>query len=61
MADAVATPERCGIDTVEIARIERLLAQTTEAELGRWFSARELADAGNARERAARLAARFAA
>ena len=34
MADAAATPERCGIDTVEIARIERLLAETPAAGLG---------------------------
>ena len=61
MAADPANPERCGIDTVEIARIERLLAETPEAALGRWFSARELSDAGEARERAASLAARFAA
>jgi phosphopantetheine--protein transferase-like protein len=61
MADAVAAPERCGIDTVEIARIERLLAETPEAELGRWFSEGEIYDAGHSRERAASLAARFAA
>ena len=60
MADA-AVPDRCGIDTVEIARIERLLAETPPAGLGRWFSERELADAGDSRERAASLAARFAA
>ena len=61
MAADPANPHRCGIDTVEIARIERLLAETPETELGRWFNARELADAGRARERAASLAARFAA
>ena len=61
MAADPANPERCGIDTVEIARVERLLAETPDAELGRWFSARELADAGKAHERAASLAARFAA
>jgi len=61
MADAAATPDRCGIDTVEIARIERLLAETPAADLERWFSARELADTGDTRERAAGLAARFAA
>ena len=61
MADTAATPERCGIDTVELGRIERLLAETPEGDLGRWFSARELADAGRTRDRAASLAARFAA
>jgi KDO2-lipid IV(A) lauroyltransferase len=52
---------RCGIDTVEIARIERLLAQTPVADLNRLFSAQELADSGEGPGRAASLAARFAA
>ena len=52
---------RCGIDTVEIARIERLLAETPAVDLARLFSARELADSGVGPGRAASLAARFAA
>jgi hypothetical protein len=40
-------PIRCGIDSVEIARIERLLAETPVAELTKLFTARELADAGD--------------
>lgn len=52
---------RCGIDTVEIARIERLLAATPPEDLGRLFSAQELADSGAGAGRAASLAARFAA
>jgi KDO2-lipid IV(A) lauroyltransferase len=52
---------RCGVDTVEIARIERLLAETPAAELGQFFSAQELLDAGDDPGRAASLAARFAA
>ena len=52
---------RCGIDTVDIARIERLLAQTPAADLRKLFSAQELADSGDGPGRAARLAARFAA
>jgi KDO2-lipid IV(A) lauroyltransferase len=59
-----AAPEgaaRCGVDTVEIARIERLLAQTPPAALGQFFSAQELLDAGDGPGRAASLAARFAA
>jgi holo-[acyl-carrier protein] synthase len=52
---------RCGVDSVEIARIERLLAETPPAELGAFFSAQELADAGDGPGRAASLAARFAA
>ncbi len=53
--------ERCGIDTVAIARVERLLAANDAASLARLFSARELADAGEGPGRAASLAARFAA
>jgi KDO2-lipid IV(A) lauroyltransferase len=52
---------RCGIDTVEIARIERLLRETPAEDLGRIFSAGELADAALGPGRAASLAARFAA
>ena len=52
---------RCGIDSVEIARIERLLAETPPDGLTSFFSAQELADAGEGPGRAASLAARFAA
>ncbi len=52
---------RCGVDSVEIARIERLLAQTPPDQLQQLFSAQELADAGAGPGRAASLAARFAA
>lgn len=52
---------RCGIDSVEIARIERLLAQTPANELARLYSPEELADSGNGPGRAASLAARYAA
>jgi KDO2-lipid IV(A) lauroyltransferase len=52
---------RCGIDTVEIARVERLLAETAPEDLHRFFSAQELADSGHGAGRAASLAARFAA
>jgi len=53
--------ERCGIDTVEIARIERLLAETPATDVAKIFSTQELADAGEGPGRAASLAARFAA
>lgn len=53
--------QRCGIDSVEIARIERLLRENTADDLKRFFSAQELADAGDGPGRAASLAARFAA
>src|SRR5512137_2511566 len=61
MADDKAVSSRCGIDTVEIARIERLLAQTPAADLLNFFTAQELADSGDGPGRAASLAARFAA
>src|SRR5512144_324489 len=56
-----ATASRCGIDTVEIARIERLIEQTPRSDLARLFTPTELADAGDGAGRAASLAARFAA
>lgn len=59
-----AVPEgstRCGVDTVDISRIERLLAETPAEDLGKLFSAQELRDAGDGPGRAASLAARFAA
>jgi phosphopantetheine--protein transferase-like protein len=53
--------QRCGIDSVEVARIERLLRENTADDLARFFTAQELADAGDGPGRAASLAARFAA
>jgi len=61
MADTGAAANPCGIDTVEIARIERLLSETAPADLTRFFSAQEIADSGDGPGRAASLAARFAA
>ena len=52
---------RCGIDSVEISRIERLLSETPAEALSKTFSAQELADSGSGPGRAASLAARFAA
>jgi phosphopantetheine--protein transferase-like protein len=51
----------CGLDTVEIARVERLLRDTKPADLDKLFTRRELDDAGQGPGRAASLAARFAA
>jgi holo-[acyl-carrier-protein] synthase len=50
-----------GLDTVELARMERLLADTNASELRRLFTDCELQDAGPGPQRAPRLAARFAA
>lgn len=52
---------RCGLDTVEIARMEKLLRDTPPEELTKLFTPAELSDAGEAARRAASLAARFAA
>ncbi len=60
-ADVANAAIRCGIDSVEIVRIERMLASTPPAELTRIFSAQELADSGEGPGRSAGLAARFAA
>ncbi|HEV8502467.1 MAG TPA: 4'-phosphopantetheinyl transferase superfamily protein [Casimicrobiaceae bacterium] len=54
-------PSRCGIDSVEIARIDRLLRETPADDLRKLWSATELQDAGDGPGRAASLAARFAA
>jgi KDO2-lipid IV(A) lauroyltransferase len=51
----------CGLDTVEITRMERLLLDKSPGELTRLFSVQELEDAGAGPSRVASLAARFAA
>jgi holo-[acyl-carrier protein] synthase len=61
MADGTSPLTRCGIDTVEIARVERLLLRTPHEDLLRIFSKEELCDVGEGPGRTARLAARFAA
>jgi len=52
---------RQGLDTVEIARMERLLQQTPSDRLHGLFTETELQDAGQGAQQAAKLAARFAA
>ena len=61
MADGSSPLTRCGIDTVEIARVERLLLEAPPEDLRRIFSKEELCDVGEGPVRAASLAARFAA
>ena len=61
MPDTPSPPNRCGIDSVAIARIERLLHETPPSDLTRFFTEQELADAGHGPGRAESLAARFAA
>ena len=60
-ASEAGAAHRCGIDSVEIARIERLLRETPAEGLRAFFSAQDLEDAGGGPGRAASLAARFAA
>src|SRR5580765_2002084 len=55
------TGARCGLDTVEIQRIEKLLQGTPPQDLTKFFSQTELDDSGNGSGRAESLAARFAA
>jgi len=57
----LAPLSRCGIDTVEIARIERLLRETSRDDLLKIFSEDELTEVADGPSRAARVAARFAA
>lgn len=52
---------RCGIDTVEIARVEKLLEDHDREGLLRFFSEAELEYADTGSNRAEKLAARFAA
>src|SRR5262245_40557137 len=61
MAGGSERPAPCGIDTVEIARIERLLHETPVDDLRKLFSVTELAESADGPGRAASLAARFAA
>jgi KDO2-lipid IV(A) lauroyltransferase len=60
LAPNTGIANRCGIDSVEIARIERLLVDNEPQDLAPLFSPQELADSSGA-GRAASLAARFAA
>ncbi|HXJ56272.1 MAG TPA: 4'-phosphopantetheinyl transferase superfamily protein [Verrucomicrobiae bacterium] len=52
---------RCGLDTVEVARVARFLQDKTGEELTKLFTASELEIAGTGAGRVASLAARFAA
>ncbi len=53
-------PDGCAVDTVDIARIARLI-EALPGDLEKLFSAQELTDAGEGTGRIASLAARFAA
>jgi KDO2-lipid IV(A) lauroyltransferase len=55
-----ALPDGCAVDTVDIARVARLV-EAMPGELNKLFSVQELTDAGQGAGRIASLAARFAA
>ena len=59
-AHAEPLPDGCAVDTVDIARVVRLV-EAMPGELDKLFSAQELSDAGEGAGRIASLAARFAA
>jgi phosphopantetheine--protein transferase-like protein len=61
MVDGSRPRSRCGIDTVEIARVERWLRDASPDDLAGTFSPDELKDSGEGSARVASLAARFAA
>ncbi len=61
MSLETSLPEGCAVDTVDVARIERMLAEVPAEDLTKLFSEQELEDAGHGPGRAASLAARFAA
>jgi KDO2-lipid IV(A) lauroyltransferase len=60
LLDGASLPDGCAVDTVEIARVARLI-EAMPGELDKLFSPREIEDAGNGPGRVASLAARFAA
>lgn len=61
MNPSASPNSRCGLDVVELARMERMLAELEPGELRRLFTERELEQAGDGPGRVASLAARFAA
>ena len=60
LPDGLALPKGCAVDTVEIARVARLI-EAMPGELNKLFSQQEIEDAGEGPGRIASLAARFAA
>ncbi|MDN3985974.1 LpxL/LpxP family acyltransferase [Zwartia vadi] len=60
LAEDRPLPDGCAVDTVEIARVARLV-EAMPGELEKLFSAREIQEAGDGPGRMASLAARFAA
>ena len=61
MSLETSLPEGCAIDTVDVARIERMLMEVPAEDLTKLFASQELEDAGLGPGQAASLAARFAA
>ncbi len=61
MSRETSLPEGCAVDTVDVARIERMLVEVPAEDLTKLFTSQELEDAGQGPGQAASLAARFAA
>ena len=59
-SEEAALPDGCAVDTVDIARMARLVAELPQ-DLDKLFAKKELDDAGDGAGRIASLAARFAA
>ena len=59
-SEEAALPDGCAVDTVDIARMARLVAELPQ-DLDKLFAKQELDDAGDGAGRIASLAARFAA
>lgn len=57
----VLSSSRCGLDTVEISRVEKLLRDKTPEDLRQFFTEHELRDSTEGPNRLASLAARLAA
>lgn len=60
LTEGLSLPQGCAVDTVELARISRLI-DAMPGELDKLFSFQEIEDAGEGLGRIASLAARFAA
>ena len=60
LTEGLSLPQGCAVDTVELARISRLI-DAMPGELDKLFSFQEIEDAGEGLGRVASLAARFAA
>ena len=61
MSSESALDKRCGLETVEFARVEQLVRDHPPSELARFFTLQELQETATSARRVALLASRFAA